>query len=282
MKIILALFAALLLTSPCRANVSTSSQALESLRLPSFSIFGFDEIKDPKFDVQYPKEELQKILAELRNVEKLKAVNASSKKSLAHISFVIPIVFYRSRRLFTQSEWSAQDIEEGQRISRFFARLTNKPELEIFSAQPGAFRDGLINLRNWYTGLCSHNPSLAEMMFTFDDGPYYGFPLPRARFSELKVLQSATLPGRTEKFALLTDGKTSNPLFLGVLAQNGAILWAQRLSREAVVPIGWAEMESDSCKKIEGSGYKCYVRAGEGSNVYLDENLKLRFFFVSW
>ena len=277
-----AFFAAICFAPICRAEVAalTTTQQIESLRLPSFSIFGFDEIDDPKLNAQMPEEELQKLLIAYRKLGKTRA--SYDQTNGADASFAIPLVMFRSRRLFTQSSWSTQDIEEGQRISRFFARLVDRPELEIHSSNNAAFRDGLVHIRNWYANLCRQNTTLAAMIFTFDDGPYYGFALPQKRFSSLRVLQTMKIPGREEKFALMTDGKTAEPFFIGVLTQGGAIRWATRFSKSSGGIIDYAELGSGSCDIIQNYGYQCYAFAGEVSSIYLDENLNLRFYFVSW
>ena len=276
-----ALFAAIGLAPISRAEVvapPSQSPQLESLRLPSFSIFGIeqDQIEDAKLNSQMPEAEMEKLLQAA--TEKSRGLPREIAKP-DPISFVIPIVMFRSRRLFAQSSWSTQDIAEGQRISRFFARLTAKPELEIFSSKPAVFRDGLVNLRNWYADLCNRNSTLSKMMFTFDDGPYFGFPLPRERYSSLELIKAKKIPGRNEKFALFTDGKTAEPIFIGVLAPNGALKWAARFNKNSSVTINGAYLSDQFSETIDGYGFVCRVNQ---CRIYLDENLNLRFYFVSW
>jgi len=278
-----------LIALPFHAEAAQEEKALESLHLPSFAIFGFDRFKDePKLNTPVPAEELEKILAARRmndsDVPRFeKKLRSSPNTSTSRrASFIIPVVFYRSRHLFEQTSWSAQDMQEGRRLSRFFARLANRPDLEVFAKHPAAFRDGLINLRNWYASLLNHNGTLAQMVQFLDDGPYFGWPLPHSRIRELKLLQTMALPGRQERLALFTDNRKPEPMLLGVIDAKRRIQWARRLSQHPQSTIGDVEFHSPSAERVEVYGFVCHIHAGEGASVYLDKNLNLRFYFVTW
>ena len=88
------------------------------------------------------------------------------------------------------------------------------------------------------------------MIITFDDGPYFGFALPRERFSGLRVLQSMKIPGHDEKFALVTDGKKTEPFHIGVLAPNGAIKWARCFNNNPDGTIDSAELIGQNNRKV--------------------------------
>ena len=282
---ICAILTALWFAPICRAEVVAPLNQLpqlESLRLPSFSIFGWDKFKDePKLNVPYSEKELQELMDAFKRPRAFNGAPNSDSRQKYDNRFLpaVALVMFRSRRLFAQSSWSTPDMEEGRRISRFFARLMNRPELEIHSSNPGPFRDGLVNIRKWYADLCNRNSTLGEMFFTIDTGPNYGFPLPRERYSSLELIESKKIPGRNEQFALFTDGKTSEPIFIGVLAPNGALKWAARFNKNSGMTINGAYLSDQFSETIDGYGFVCRVNQ---CRIYLDENLNLRFYFVSW
>lgn len=173
-------------------------------------------------------------------------------------------------------------MEEGQFISNFFARLVERPELEIKATNQKSFGRGLQNLRDWFADLTQDNKTLASMIFTMDDGPFFGQQVDERRFNSWKRLQSAPIPGTRAKFVLMTDNRAPEPMIIGVMNADNSLLWARRYSNDSGT-LDNASLSKSSVETVEGYGFLAIMSSGgESSRVYRDEKLGLRFYYVSW
>ena len=277
------LLLALMTSTPLAARAQTQAE----LALPSLSIFGFPlppSAENKKFDSPFSAQELESFLVEVDRVRPDQTTTGTQRKKSAAY-FIVPFVFYRSRHLFKPQIWTQSDIEEGQLISHFFARLVERPELEIKATDQESFGRGLQQLRDWFVALTQNNETLSEMVITFDDGPYQGEKVDEKKFLQWKRLASATIPGSKSKFVLMTDDQKPEPMIIGVMNADNSLLWARRYSDK---PAGRGNLDNATLRrqtatKVEGYGYKLVMSmSGEASVVYLDEKLKLRFYYVSW
>jgi hypothetical protein len=279
---------ALMISGPASAQNKTALPSEKTtkatgLELPSFSIFGWSSSTAPnEVDKPFSPDELERFLAER---EKYKAEDNTAKPE--ELYFIIPVVFYKSRHLFSKESWTAEEIEQGQQISDFFAKLTGKDELKIKGTGQVTFSEGLVRLRDWFASMCRDNKTLASMIFTLDDGPFLGFNLDINEYPKLRLLESEAIPGAKASFVLMADWTRPDPMIIGVLNEDKSVRWLKRFSNAPRGRIIEAELQKPAVHKLEGYGYVIALMTDgtsgrERSSVYLDESLNLRFFYVSW
>lgn len=274
----------LLLTLVISTPLAARAQTQTELALPSLSIFGFPLPSSPeneKFDHPYSAQEFESFLAEVNRVAQEQTITEMQRKK-TRASFIIPLAFYRSRYLFKPQVWTEANIKEGQLISNFFARLVERPELEIKATDQASFGRGLQDLRDWFANLTQDNETLGAMIFTMDDGPFFGQQVDERRFNSWKRLQSSAIPGTRAKFVLMTDNRAPEPMIIGVMNADNSLLWARRYSNDSG-NLSNANLSQASVKRVEDYGFQVNMSSGgESSRVYLDEKLGLRFYYVSW
>jgi hypothetical protein len=268
--------------SPQSANLTVDSQE-NSLQLPSFSIFGLPTPAETT-NIEKPihSKEFEKFIA---SVERAKASKGIRKAPDYY--WIIPIIFYRARNLFAKALWTKEEIKQGQEISAFLARLFAKPDLKIEKPDPESFRNGLKTLRNWFVSLCQDNRTLGLMIYTTDDGPFFGEHVDAGRISELRLQESVQIPDQQASFVLMTDRGHPEPVIIGVVNADGSVRWLKRYSGAPKGRITSATFVKRTIFLLEGYGYVCGLMADwsygfEQSAIYLDDSLNLRFYFISW
>ncbi|AKG23132.1 hypothetical protein [Calothrix sp. 336/3] len=266
-------------------TLSSSKQTIKAggIELPSFSIFGLSSSTVPReFDKPLTKAELDQFLIVMHEYE---AKNQSSNKFKPY--FIIPTIFYKCRNLFSKDSWTVEEIEQGQQVSIFLAKLTRRPDLIIESSDREAFRKGLIKLRDWFASMCQDNKTLASMIFTLDDGPFFGSDIDKSEYSKMRLVDSVSIPKKQSSFVLLTDGSKPEPMVIGMLNKDKSVKWLKRFSNAPNGRITKAELQKPAIYEVEGYGYTVALMTDgtsgrESSRVYLDESLNLRFYYVSW
>lgn len=267
-------------------NTSTpleKSAKAGGLELPSMSIFGISPSTIPReVDKPFSQAEFEQFLAETQRSE---PGNKRSKKQSLY--WIIPLAIYKSRSLFSKESWTVEEIEQGQRMGDFFAKLADKPDLRIEKSDQESFKRGLRRLRDWFVSLCQDNKTLALMIFTLDDGPFFGVDIDTNEYSRMKLVESTPIPSKQASFILMTDGSKPEPMIIGVLEEDKSIRWLKRFSNAPNGRITRAELQNPAIYTVEGYGYVVAIMTSgtsgrESSQVYLDESLNLRFYFVSW
>ena len=253
----------------------------DGFELPNFSIFGVSTVSK-KFDKPFDSNELEQFLEEIKKQE---GEDKTVKEERPY--WIIPMIFYRSRSLFSKKSWTVKEIEEGQLISRFLARLTDKHDLKIEASDQEAFKEGLARLRDWFASMCQDNKTLASMIFTLDDGPFFGGEVDKNQVSGLKVVDSVFIPDRQASFVIMTSRGEFEPIIIGVQNEDKTIRWVKRFSGAPKGRISDAILQRPAVVRLEGYGYVLLLMADwkyghERSHVYLDESLNLRFYYVSW
>jgi hypothetical protein len=252
-----------------------------SLELPPFSIFGiFPEAPAAKFEEPLRAEELEKLLTQIK---RLPSTSPASKRSYY---VLIPFFMYSRQKLFLKTSWTQEEIEQGRLLGNFLSQLVDKPELKIEGADQESFKQGLLRLKNWYASLYYDNQTLGLLIFTMDDGPFFGGNMETEKFSSMKLIDSESIPGSDARFVLLSDENQQEPMIIGVLNKDNSIRWLKRF-RNPPGRISKAELQKPGVHKIEKVGYIVNLMTNgssgeERSRVYLDESLNLRFYFVSW
>jgi hypothetical protein len=276
-------------TEPARSVPLASQFKAVDLALPSFSIFGLSPDRGQKeIEKPYTPKELESFLAEVeKQSSNSGGTNNPSVKKREKPYWIIPFVLYRSKHLFAKDAWTDDEIKEGQKISSFFARLVKRPDLQIEAVEQQSFREGLLELKTWFVTLCQDNKMLASMIFTLDDGPFYGQSVRKSQIVKMKKVASVQIPGKQFKLVLMKEQKATEPVVIGLLNQNNSFVWAKRYSGKPVGTITSATLSKGGVEKLEGYGYKCgliadWTYGSEYSHLYLDEQLNLRFYFVSW
>jgi hypothetical protein len=254
----------------------------ESLQLPSFAIFGLPSSEEnASIDKQVNAKELNKFIA---GVEKARASKGAVREP--NYYSIVPTVFYRARNLFAKQTWTKEEIKQGMVISAFFAKLFAKPELKIEQIDPQSFRKGLQTLRNWFVALCSDNRTLGLMIYTEDQGPFFGEAIDASRFSEFKLLESAPLGDHGARFVVMKETHQLEPIIIGVVNADDAVLWLRRFSGAPKGHITSAIFVKREINQLGSDGYICRLMIDgsfgfQPSSIYLDSSFNLRFYFVS-
>jgi len=268
-------------------NPATMNQA-NSLELPSFSIFGLSE-NIPGIDKPIDAKELEKFMSQVE-----KARSSQSRMRTSNYYWIVPMIFYRARNLFAKSSWTIAEIKQGRDISLFFTKLAGredlkigKPDVKIEKLDQESFRQGLITLRNWFVALCQDNRTLGTMIYTSNDGPFFGAEVDASRVAEMKVIESLPLPDREARFILLRDRGQMEPIVFGIINADNSIRWLKRLSAAPKGRITSAAFVERTIHKLEGYGYICALMTEwngglERGSVYVDDALNLRFYYLSW
>ena len=200
----------------------------------------------------------------------------------------IPLVLYRSRHLFEKDAWSADEIELGRALAQFLATTFEHPDLEIKTSDPTAFRTGLERIRDWYAALCRDNKALARMIFTMDDGPFQGTDVDESDVSAMQKVNSVLIPGTRARLTLLRRAEQDEPMVIAALTDADALVSAVGLSGRPNGTIKTVEFADDApVEELKGFGYKVSLIADwtygkEYMHLYLDGDLKVRFYYVSW
>lgn len=256
--------------------------SVQSLELPPFSIFALPLSDNPdEMQSGLDQSELEAFLAQAKG-DRLKSSFAEH-----HYLWIVPMVFYKSRGLFTKRSWASEELKQGQLISSFLARLADRPELTISRLDQDTFRRGLVRLRDWFVSLCQDNQTLAAMIFTLDSGPFFGSEGDSLRLTEMKLIGSVRIPGQRARFVLVTDGKQPEPMIVGVVNEDESVRWLVRLSGLRQGRLVTAPLRNDIARKVEGYGWTLDLMAERLSRnircrIYLDESLNLRFYYLSW
>jgi hypothetical protein len=249
--LIVTLFASSLPPSPQLNALSAAPQnkrTAEALKLPPFSIFGLEPSDNSK-EVEKPfdAKELEEFLAAIGKEER------KNRKENGYY-WIIPNVFYQLRTLFSKEAWTDEEIMKGQQASHFFARLVNNPDLTIEKTDQGSFASGLVALRNWFASLCGDNKTLSAMIFTLDDGPFFGENVAVTNYSKMKVVESAPISDQHASIVLMTDAIQPNPMIIGVLNDDKSVRWLKRYSNPPN-RIACAELQKPAVFKVAGYGY---------------------------
>ena len=259
-----------------------------SLELPSFSIFGLSE-NIPGIDKPIDAKDLEKFMAQVE-----KARSSQGRVRTANYYWIVPMVFYRARHLFAKNSWTIAEIKQGRDISLFFARLAGredlkigKPEVKIERLDQESFRQGLVRLRNWFVALCQDNRTLSAMIYTSNDGPFFGAEVDTGRVADMRVIESIPLPDQDARFILLKDRGQMEPIVFGIINADNSVRWLRRLSAAPKGRITSAAFVERTIHKLEGYGYICALMTEwnggmERGSVYVDDALNLRFYFLSW
>lgn len=254
-----------------------------SLQLPSLAIFGLPALgATTNLEKPINAKELEKFIA---GIDKARAGKGVAKTT--NYYWVIPMVFSRARNLFAKATWTKEEIKQGQEISDFFARIFAKPELKIDRTDPESFKNGLSALRNWFVSLCQDNKILGLMIYTTDDGPFFGETVAAERISGMRLLGSIQIPDQQASFVLLTDRSQPEPIIIGVINDDQSVRWLKRYSGAPAGRISSATVVERTISPVQGYGYGCRLMADwsygfEPSTIYLDDSLNLRFYFISW
>lgn len=269
---------------------SISADRHSSLTLPSFSIFEASRM----WTLLKPEEPLV-----LQELEKLVSVLAESATESVGISggesvqkdprySMIPIILYKSRMLFEKNQWTEEEIQQGKAISRFFASVFDQPELEISQPDQQTFRTGLRKIKVWFEALCKDDHTLGMMIFTMDDGPFWGKEVDSSRLSALEKITFTPIPEKDANIVLLTDNLQEEPMIVAVMDKEENLVSAVGLTGE---PVGIIEnvslLNKQPVQKLQDFGYKVsfvasWTYGNEFMHLYLDNFLHIRFYFVSW
>lgn len=278
----------------CTAFGQTSEigakDAEQSMSLPSFSIFKASRMwKTIGPNEPLNLEELESTVEILlRNLDVSTGAEGVQTPRKEPRYWFLPIVLYKSRELFDKNSWTVEEIQRGAKISSFIARAFEEPDLEITDLEQKSFRAGLLKIKNWFIEICKDDQKLASMIFTFDFGPFLGRKLNLSDLRNLELVHSVEFPEREARIELMRDSSLKEPMFLTIRDKNGKPLSAVGISG---VPVGFIKNVEFSKKQIvrelQDFGYKISLYATWGYGIeymhlYLDQSLKVRFYYVSW
>jgi len=263
--------------------VDTSNRIdLASLKLPSFSIFGLPLSGDPI--------ESGDLVEQSRLDDFLHKVNAERAKDglkEGDYLWIVPMILYKSRGLFYKDSWTSEEVKQGQMITRFLGRLADKPDLIIIEPDQDSFGKGLARLRDWFVSLCRDNRTLASMIFTLDSGPFFGEEIAVNRVRAMRLIGSVAIPKQRARFVLMTDETQPEPMVVGVINSDNSVRWLKRLRGTPKARIANAALAERKMVTQEGYGFVLRLIAdwsskGQRCSLYLDESLRLRFYYLSW
>ena len=272
--------------SVCSA-IDSDSTSFE-LKLPSFSIFQASRmwsVLEPEepLDLQEMSDISEGIIRVTKEVEE--SMDMEPMRDMKY--FIIPLIFYKTRHLYSKTEWSPEEVKLGSNVSSFLADYVQNPNLRITGGNQHSFHEGLEKLANWFSSLCKDNEILASMIFTFDDGPFYGADVGIINLVHLESVDSIVLQITNNKLLLKRIEGKNEPMIISLVDTNNEIAWQKILTASPRGKIRSAKFFEKPIVEIEEYGYKVELLVDwdygkEYCHMYLDESGNMRFYFVSW
>lgn len=203
----------------------------------------------------------------------------------------LPYFFYGIRNLYGKDELSDEETELAIHVSKLISEEFGEDGLKIVGRDQEALRTGLECLANWFKELCMNDQALAAMIFTMDDGPFIGEEVREEALKGAEEVGRAELMDGDGHLVLLRTAHRTSPMILSHITSDGNTSWSRRLTAgsDGIDSAEFAKRKEDnkSYTELEGFGYRIHLFAdwaygNEYGHLYLDENCRLRFYYLSW
>jgi hypothetical protein len=193
----------------------------------------------------------------------------------------VPFAMHALAPLWTDTAWDEADLALARRCAAFFAEQAEGPKLEFAAADPEKNRESLTALATWFEKAVKDDRACATMILGTDDGPW--LPVPRDVAESRRARETTALGERAEMRILVEQ--SSSAQFVEV-ASGGEVRYRVALTE---VP-GNQRLSFESAGaplQLGDRGWKVRMRFGvprdmEILTLYLDPELRPRFYFTSW
>lgn len=204
---------------------------------------------------------------------------------------MIPILLDRCVDIPRQGELTPDQQQRAARVIRALERLFPERGFATDASEPADVRRQLDRVTDWFDTLTQDDRQLAKLIFTTDDGPFFGQPIDPAVLDGLRILDAQAIPESDGRLVLYHDVGAQEPIIAATFHGSDATpVSARRLSAAPLGKINKAEFAKDPegrFVRVGRYGYKCNMRAEwdfgrKFMHLYLASSLEIRFYFISW
>jgi hypothetical protein len=190
---------------------------------------------------------------------------------------LVPPLLAELRPLWNTTAWSPGDLELARGTMRLCARLGAPPV--AFGADAAANQRSLALLMGWFRDYVATPGGLAAMIFTFDDGPFRGLPVPEGADVEVTAKQPFGAAYELHVGRLAAGEERSVVRVVG----SGRALWSRVLSRGPDGVLGEATLRGQEPTALGPYGWTLHLTAdGESLPLYVAPDGSFLFYFHSW
>jgi hypothetical protein len=195
---------------------------------------------------------------------------------------LLPIVMLKLGPLWEAESWSAEQVKLAASGAAIVARITGAPALSFAEGRQAENRAALEVLVRWFHATAARPEACAAMIFTLDDGPYAGLPLPPGtastpagaqKLGEHVEVRLAKAEGLPEPFVVQTW-------------RDGALVGERVVSAAPEGVVGEVAFLGEP-KSLGTYGWKVHLKVKwtygqEQGHLYVDRDGKLLFYYLSW
>lgn len=196
-------------------------------------------------------------------------------QELKTANFFAPMIIKEIRDFHQDSEISAKEKSILIELSKALGKIWNDETLEITENKSKNEICIITNsIINKYHKLSEDDSQFYKMIFTMDDGPFYGIDTNE----EFKKINEITF----DQFKLIQRGNESENT-LEIIDENGNLKWRKIIARSDDYKIQSLSFPKEAVKVKNELGYKLALLGdGELIQLYLKKNGDFRLFFHSW
>jgi hypothetical protein len=192
---------------------------------------------------------------------------------------VVPFLMAQLKPLWERADWTPDELELARECARFFAEI-GAPKVSFREAASRDNHRSLVALGTWFSGYVSRPAGYAAMIFTLDNGPMAGLPLPPDARVEVVDEQAFGDQGFAVRLGRLGDGE--EPWVLrGV--KHDRVLWSRVASGQPFDVIGSLAFADREPTRLGPYGWMLHLIAGgELCDLYVGPDGGFLFYFFSW
>ena len=182
--------------------------------------------------------------------------------------------------LWSRPAWTAAELDLVQAVADALGPY-GAPEVTFVAGGSSENRTALTELSRWFRDLVSEDAVLASLIYTLDDGPYVGFPDPGGPSALVGGVRLA--PDLRIELVRLADPREQGSFVFRALRDDGREISARLVSKDATWAIDDVELSKKSPTELGAYGWKVHFLAdGEYGHLYVAQDGRLRFYFISW
>jgi hypothetical protein len=142
------------------------------------------------------------------------------------VAALVPLALMRLQPLWTTPAWSDAEVADASAAIEILSRLDGAPRPAFEKGEHARNRAGMEELVRWFDAQVAKPELYASMLFTLDDGPFFGLPSESAEV--LPAIESVQLDHLTA-LALCRVERPNEPWVLQAV-RGGKPLWTRVLS----------------------------------------------------
>lgn len=208
----------------------------------------------------------------LKTAKEMASMNATELKSAY---FFIPIIINDISKFYSNSTLSENEKKILIEYGKIFKTIFNDSKFEITKNNSKKQICDKINamIKKYHT-LCEDDNQFYKMIYTLDDGPFYGFNYD----NKLQLKNEISF----DKFKLIIRGDEAENT-LELIDKNNKLKWRKLIARDSIYKIKTLSFIFKPVQVSNDLGYEILLNGdGEIIHLYLKKNGDFKLFFHSW